>query len=383
MKNKDCEFSFFFREYPADSDYYYCSQWFRSPFEYKGRFFETSEHFMMFYKAVLFGDEVVAEKIMNERDPKSVKSLGSQVRGFSDPVWMNNFKKIIYVGNKEKFLQNHDILKNLLFTSGSCLVEASPFDELYGIKLSADNKNARNPFYWKGANALGEVITRLRDDMLSGRIWGTVDLNKKVYFEAKTIVENFLSKNMYLKTVHQVRGDLIESFDRGELDVIVQSCNCFNRMGYGIAKKISERYPLVASIDKKTKSGDISKLGTYSVAEVFDGKFVINAYAQYGYGKIGARADEVLRGDNEAKGKDPDRPHISYDCLDKILANINDEFRGMRVGLPTIGADLGRSDWNIIKDLIKNRLKDVDVKIFYFDDVVMKKRFSMEQGFGA
>lgn len=383
MKNDSPEFLFFFREYPSDSDYYYCSQWYESPFFYKGNFFATSEHFMMFYKAILFGDKEIANKIINEKSPREVKKLGGEVRGFSDPVWMDNFKKIVYVGNKEKFLQNHDILKLLLHTTGSCLVEASPFDPLYGIKLAATDKNVNNPFYWKGANALGEIITKLRDDILSGRIWSTVDLSKSEYLGAKLVVDDYLSKNKVKKTTYQVRGDLIESFKRGDVDVIIQSCNCFNRMGFGIAKKISSMYPAAELADKKTKSGDIEKLGTYSFAEISSGKFIINAYAQYGYGKIGIRADEILRGETDVKGRDSDRPHISYDCLDKILTKINDDFRGLRVGVPTIGADLGRSDWGVIKGLIRDRLTDVDVKIFYFDEVIMKRRFAMENGFGC
>jgi len=382
MNNNTSDFTLFFREYPSDSDFYFCSQWYVSDFEYRGKVFKSAEHWMMVQKAIMFNDIPMAEKILNCDTPKDAKDFGKEVRNFIDEIWLKNNKKIIYVGTKEKFLQDHEILKKLLHTNGSILVEASPYDKLYGIKLGLKDPKAHNPFLWQGENLLGEVITKFREDTLSGKIWKTVDLSKKIYADAKAIVDAYLAEHPYQKTVLQVRGDILKAFDNKEVDVILQSCHCFNNMGVGLSKKIRDRYPEAEAADNATIRGDVAKIGTYSVAELPDGRAIINAYAQYGYGKIGPRADEVLNNETDVKGRDPDRPHVSYDSLRTILKNVNEEFKGKRIALPTIGADLGRSDWNRIKGIIKETLTDVDVRIIYFHEVVMKKRFKNETGFG-
>jgi ribA/ribD-fused uncharacterized protein len=57
-------------------------QWYGSPFvdeELPGSpSFPTSEHYMMYRKALLFGDQVVAEKILAAETPGEAKTLGRQ-----------------------------------------------------------------------------------------------------------------------------------------------------------------------------------------------------------------------------------------------------------------------------------------------------------------
>ncbi|EKP0310199.1 NADAR domain-containing protein [Aeromonas sp. 23P] len=381
ISNAD-DFIFFFREFPSDSDYYFCSQWYAKDFEYKGNVFKSSEHLMMFYKAVFFKDYPMAEKILACNTPREAKALGKLVSNYVDPDWLAVNKRVISLGTKEKFLQDHESLERLLYTNGRVLVEASPFDDLYGIKLRADDPKAKNPFLWQGQNLLGEVITKFRDDALSGRLWATVDLTNPVYAKAKEIVDAYLTHTPYQKTVYQVRGDLLKAFENKEVDVLIHSCHCFNYMGVGFAQKVANLFPEAAIADRQTIKGDVGKLGTYSVARLEDGSAIVNAYAQYGYGKDGVRADEILNNERDVAGRDPDRPHVSYDCLRKILTNVNKEFKGRSVGLPTIGSDLGRSDWRLIQSIIKETLTDVDVKIFYYHQVMMKKRFNNGVGFG-
>jgi Domain of unknown function (DUF1768). len=55
-----------------------------------------------------------------------------------------------------------------LATKGTTLVEAAPWDKAWGIGLAADDKKARNRDTWRGKNWLGEVLTRVRDDIADG-----------------------------------------------------------------------------------------------------------------------------------------------------------------------------------------------------------------------
>ena len=51
----------------------------------------------------------------------------------------------------------------LLNTGTRVLVEASPYDKIWGIGLSADQENIENPLTWNGENLLGFALMEVRD----------------------------------------------------------------------------------------------------------------------------------------------------------------------------------------------------------------------------
>jgi ribA/ribD-fused uncharacterized protein len=83
------------------------------------------------------------KKILETDDPKAVRKLGRLVKGFDECVWKNNREEIVIMGNLLKFRQNPKLLKKLLTTTGT-LVEASPYDRVWGIGLGASNPKSRN-----------------------------------------------------------------------------------------------------------------------------------------------------------------------------------------------------------------------------------------------
>src|SRR6266702_4004109 len=98
--------------------------------------FKHCEQWMMYNKALLFGDAVSAQKILKTETPKGCKALGRRVSNFDEKKWKEMNEWIILEGNRLKFTQNPDLLQKLKDTNGTTLVEASPFDRLYGIGLS-------------------------------------------------------------------------------------------------------------------------------------------------------------------------------------------------------------------------------------------------------
>jgi ribA/ribD-fused uncharacterized protein len=48
-------------------------------------------------------------------------------------------------------------------TKGTLLVEASPYDRIWGIGLAEDDPGIHDPLNWNGLNWLGEVLTELRE----------------------------------------------------------------------------------------------------------------------------------------------------------------------------------------------------------------------------
>ena len=143
------------------------SNWYMAGFEVDGIRFNCSEQYMMYGKAKLFNDEEMATKILDAKQPGKQKALGRQVRNFRKERWDENAKSIVYRANEAKFMQNENLLKYLLKTRGTTLVEASPVDRIWGIGLTEDDPRAKNRIQWRGKNWLGEVLTQLREDLIA------------------------------------------------------------------------------------------------------------------------------------------------------------------------------------------------------------------------
>ncbi|XP_013396665.1 uncharacterized protein LOC106163575 [Lingula anatina] len=141
------------------------SQWHSSEFEVDGVSFNCAEQYMMYRKAVLFGDETTAKKILDTVDPAKQKALGRKVHNFNDKVWKANCWDIVKTGNLAKF-SNPKLREVLLATRGTILVEASPVDTIWGIGLAADSERANNRSTWRGKNLLGYILTEVRAELL-------------------------------------------------------------------------------------------------------------------------------------------------------------------------------------------------------------------------
>ncbi|NUO56700.1 MAG: NADAR family protein [Hamadaea sp.] len=139
------------------------SQWWPASFQVGGRAYATAEHWMMWSKAKLFGDDEMADKVLAVKHPRQAKELGRQVRGFDQQTWDDNRYAIVVAGSVAKFGQHHDLRAYLLGTGERVLVEASPLDRIWGIGLGAADPRASDPAQWRGLNLLGFALMEARD----------------------------------------------------------------------------------------------------------------------------------------------------------------------------------------------------------------------------
>lgn len=144
------------------------SQWHKCRFvNTDGVSFTSAEQYMMWRKAKLFGDDKIAAAILATNDCAKIKALGRRVAGYDDATWERNRENIVILGNIYKFSQNPDLWAALRETKGKHLVEASPWDKIWGIGLDEATARATPSSKWPGSNLLGKCLDRARDRLIA------------------------------------------------------------------------------------------------------------------------------------------------------------------------------------------------------------------------
>jgi ribA/ribD-fused uncharacterized protein len=69
------------------------SNWYPSIFTHNGITFSRGEQYMMYQKAMLFGDVNTAHAILLTGNPKEQKDLGRMVANYDEAVWLRDYLK--------------------------------------------------------------------------------------------------------------------------------------------------------------------------------------------------------------------------------------------------------------------------------------------------
>lgn len=143
------------------------SQWYPAGFTIDGIHYPTAEHYMMAEKARTFEDIAALEKILSTVSPAEAKQLGRSVRRFDADHWSSLSVNAVRCGNLAKFSQNPALQHFLQQTTGKILVEASPYDRIWGIGLDETHPAAAQPAKWRGQNLLGFTLMQVRQTLTS------------------------------------------------------------------------------------------------------------------------------------------------------------------------------------------------------------------------
>ena len=85
------------------------------------------------------------------------------------------------------------------------------------------------------------------------------------------------------------KGDLLEAFEKGDVNIIAHGVNCKRVMGSGIAKQIKDKYPLVLRLYEAKffmiDSDWDELLGNTQYIPVSTEKGIYNLFTQLDYGK--------------------------------------------------------------------------------------------------
>ena len=160
--------------------------------------------------------------------------------------------------------------------------------------------------------------------------------------------------------VRYKQGDLLQAFEKGEIDIIAHTCNATVGMGGGIARGIALKYPEIQVFDSiLRKQGNI--LGT-SQPFFVGNKIIYNVYAQYYPGKTRLEFDTF-------------EDRIKW--LKQCLIWINKWNKDKMIGVPLLSSGLGcdtkrkkgLSDLDYFKKyiapIVEKCLDNVDVTVYY------------------
>lgn len=127
----------------------FLSNFYRCNISWQGNIFISSEHLYMARKALFFNDAESFKAILKSPTPFKAKKLGRKVKNFSQEKWDEVKLDIMTEVCYEKFSQNLDLKKELLNTANKKLVESSPYDHIWGIKLDMSDDRVLDESCWR------------------------------------------------------------------------------------------------------------------------------------------------------------------------------------------------------------------------------------------
>lgn len=146
-----------------DEENGYLSNWYPVKFTVDSVVFSSMEQFMMYKKALYFGDYNIAKRILASNDVAYIKELGRLVSNYNESYWNGIRQIVVFEGLLAKFSQNESLKEQLKATNGSILAECAVKDRIWGIGLSMNDLNRLDINRWKGQNLLGYTLMMVRE----------------------------------------------------------------------------------------------------------------------------------------------------------------------------------------------------------------------------
>jgi len=117
----------------------------------------------VYFKALLLGDNAVAEKILVTKGPGEIKALGRGVSNFDHDVWNANCDGVVERANFLKFSQDKRLKKMLMGTGDREIVVTSPNDRVWVTGF--DSEHALDSVKDWGEDKLGKALVRIREQL--------------------------------------------------------------------------------------------------------------------------------------------------------------------------------------------------------------------------
>lgn len=147
----------FYTRADVPSNHFMCN------FSVRNTDFSSMEQFLMYTKAMYFGDWKIAKKILEVQEPQEQKILGRYVRPYIDEEWCAKRYQFYCIGLLAKYRQNSNLKQWLLSTGDLILAEASERDLNWGTGFKESDDRIGNPLLWRGDNLCGKGNMLVRE----------------------------------------------------------------------------------------------------------------------------------------------------------------------------------------------------------------------------
>ncbi|EFO94809.1 hypothetical protein GCK72_019867 [Caenorhabditis remanei] len=165
VKNKTPKVVLFYTAFCPFSNFHPTE--FSAKYQEKTLSFNCSEQYLMYRKAIIAEDPESADNILKMAKPLLMKRAGRKLKMSEEMLkeWSSKSGDVMFDGCLQKFSQNENLRLTLFRTHGMFLAEASARDKLWGIGLGVNDKRAEDRKQWKGANKLGKILEKVRDEL--------------------------------------------------------------------------------------------------------------------------------------------------------------------------------------------------------------------------
>ena len=137
------------------------SNFFPSKFTYNGIKYHLLEQLIQHQKALLFGDKLTANRIIQCSTALECKSLSRDISNYNHDHWKSEARTRCEEGIKAKFMQNSGVRTYLLNTDNKKLVEYCN-DKFWGNGILLHDDKCLDPNSWSGQGLLGEILQNVR-----------------------------------------------------------------------------------------------------------------------------------------------------------------------------------------------------------------------------
>ncbi|CAE6416832.1 unnamed protein product [Rhizoctonia solani] len=193
---------YFFR---PKEEHGYLSQWYASLFTNGVHSYENAEQYMMHQKGMLFApDSPITSSILETTNPRDIKALGRMIPNFNEAIWKRERLSIVTEGSRLKFKQSEILKAQLLATGDNELVEASPFDRIWGVGFGAKNA-PRKRDKW-GENLLGKALMTVRQELKEETTGDKIDSEPESRSRRGSLENKPISNNRVSLEVRPLQG---------------------------------------------------------------------------------------------------------------------------------------------------------------------------------
>lgn len=141
-----------------------------------------------------------------------------------------------------------------------------------------------------------------------------------------------------------IKGDI---FQKKNLCALAHGCNCAGAMGKGLAKEIRQRWPRMYEEYRRR-----CLTGEFNLGNVF-------VWQENGFTIFNLATQKTWK------------TKADIAAIEKALVEmvrLSEEMQISSIGIPRIGAGLGRLDWSDVKAVLKRVAKTTNVKLVVFEE---------------